>query len=108
MSYEGALLLAADQTPLAERHLLAPSEPLIHYSYNMNIGAFIDNRILIFRPRTQGDFHRQKMSPILRRGNMADTSKDGLLLSGGIRHVKLRRNSRAEVNNFLLAYVILF
>jgi len=77
MSYEGALLLAADQTPLAERHLLAPSELLIHYSYNMNIGAFIDNRILISRPRTQGDFHKQKCHQFYEEGIWRTLRKTG-------------------------------
>jgi len=36
---------------------------------------------------------------------IADTLKDGLLLGGGIQH---RRSSRAEVNKFLFAYVMLF
>jgi len=36
---------------------------------------------------------------------MADISKDGLLLSGGIRHITA---TQAEVIKFLLAYVILF
>jgi len=40
---------------------------------------------------------------------MADTSKDGLLWGGGIRHITiLHRSSRAEVNKLLLACVILF
>ena len=34
---------------------------------------------------------------------MADTSKDGLLLDGGIRHITA---TQAEVKKFLLAYVI--
>jgi len=38
---------------------------------------------------------------------MVDTSKDGLLLGGGIRHITAHRSSRAEVNKFLLAYVII-
>jgi len=36
---------------------------------------------------------------------MADTSKDGLLLGGGIRHITA---IQAEVKKFLLAYVIVF
>ena len=36
---------------------------------------------------------------------MAETSKDGLLLGGGIRHITA---TQAEVKKFLLAYVILF
>jgi len=36
---------------------------------------------------------------------MADTSKDGLLLGGGIRHITA---TQAEVKKSLLAYVILF
>ena len=39
---------------------------------------------------------------------MADTSKDELLLGGGIRHIAASsdgRSSRAEVSKFLLAYI---
>ena len=36
---------------------------------------------------------------------MADISKDGLLLGGGIRHITA---TQAEIKKFLLAYVILF
>jgi len=41
---------------------------------------------------------------------MADTSKDELLLGGGICHITatVHHSSCAEVNKFLLAYVILF
>jgi len=42
---------------------------------------------------------------------MADTSKDGFLLGGGIRHTTAASQftrGTAEVNKFLLAYVILF
>ena len=40
-----------------------------------------------------------------RAKKMADISKDGLLLGGGIRHITA---TQAEVKKFLLAYVILF
>jgi len=36
---------------------------------------------------------------------MADTSKDGLLLGGGIRYIIA---AQVEVKKFLLAYVIVF
>jgi len=36
---------------------------------------------------------------------MADISKDGLLLGGGIRHITA---TQAKVKKFLLAHVILF
>jgi len=36
---------------------------------------------------------------------MADISKDGLLLGGGIRHMTA---TQVEVKKFLLAYIILF
>jgi len=45
------------------------------------------------------------MSPISWRRKMADPSKDGLLLGGGISHNKA---TQAEVKKFLLAYIILF
>jgi len=45
------------------------------------------------------------MSPISQRGNMADASKDGLLLGEAI---QMCCSSRVEVNKFLLAYVVLF
>ena len=43
------------------------------------------------------------MSPISPTGKMADTSKNGLLLGGGICHITA---TQAEVKKFLLAYVI--
>jgi len=45
------------------------------------------------------------MSPISSREKNADTSKDGLLLGGGIRHITA---TQAKIKKFLLAYVILF
>ena len=42
------------------------------------------------------------MSPISPTGKMADTSKNGLLLGGGICHITA---TQAEVKKFLLAYV---
>ena len=39
---------------------------------------------------------------------MADTSKDGLLLGGGIHHITTTSVFTRQVNKFLLEYVILF
>ena len=39
---------------------------------------------------------------------MADTSKDELLLGGGIRHLTATSHITRTVNKFVLAYVLLF
>jgi len=49
------------------------------------------------------------MSSIIRRRKMADTSRDGLLLGGGICHVTATSQyTHGSKKKFLLAYVILF
>ena len=58
---------------------------------------------------TDGLFHWQKMFiNFTKRKKMADSSKDGLLLAMEYATSQPRRSSRAVVNKFLLAYVILF
>jgi len=56
-----------------------------------------------------GIFHWENVLNFDGHKKMADTSKDGLLLGGGIHHIttsQLHRCSRVEGNELLLVYVI--
>jgi len=71
---------------------------------NKNKLHIIDNRIYNSRLNTPHQLRRRKC-PRFSLDKNRDTSKDGLLLGAGIRHIIA---TQVEVKKFLLAYVILF